>query len=86
MAIGVSGLIILALAAGALFLIFLIKPLRWLWHVGLRATLGGVCMWGISVLFPAFGVVGVNMTTLLVAGVLGLPGVAALYVTQFLMR
>ncbi|MBQ9090882.1 MAG: pro-sigmaK processing inhibitor BofA family protein [Anaerotignum sp.] len=66
----------------ALALIALAKPLRLLVRFGFSAVLGGFALFLGQSLGAA---VGLNAATLLVAGVLGLPGVAGMYVLSFLL-
>lgn len=66
----------------ALALIALAKPLQVLLRFGLSAVLGGFALF----LGQSLGAsVGLNGATLLVAGLLGLPGVAGLYVLSFML-
>ena len=66
----------------ALALIALAKPLQTLLKFSLTAALGGVVLF----LGQSLGAnVGLNGATLLVSGLLGLPGVAGMFVLSFLL-
>ncbi len=66
----------------ALALIALSKPLRVLLRCGVSALVGGLALF----LGQSMGAaVGVNAATLLVSAVLGIPGVAGLYLLSFLL-
>ena len=66
----------------ALALIAMAKPLQTLLKCGISAALGGVVLF----LGQSLGAeVGVNGATLLVSGLLGLPGVAGMFVLSFLL-
>ena len=66
----------------ALALIALAKPLRLLMRFFLSAARGGFALFLGQSLGAA---VGLNAATLCIAGVLGLPGVAGMYVLSFLL-
>ena len=66
----------------ALSLIALAKPLQWLMRFFLSAALGGFALFLGQSLGAA---VGLNAVTLLVAGLLGLPGVAGMLVLSVLL-
>lgn len=66
----------------ALALIALSKPLQAFCKFGLSAVAGGVVLF----LGQSLGAeVGLNAVTLLVSGLLGLPGVAGMFVLSFLL-
>jgi len=61
-------------------------PIRWFWKVFLNSACGFVCLWllnSVSVftglLFP------INYVTVILAGFLGLPGIALLAVVQWVL-
>lgn len=66
----------------ALALIALSKPLQMLLRCGVSAVVGGAALFLGQSLGAA---VGVNGATLLVCAVLGMPGVAGLYLLSFLL-
>ncbi len=66
----------------ALALIALAKPLQMLLRFGLSAAVGGILLFLGQSLGAA---VGVNGATLLAAGILGLPGVAGLFLLSFIL-
>lgn len=66
----------------ALALIALSKPLQMFLRFLFSAVVGGIVLF----LGQSLGVsVGLNLATVLVAGLLGLPGVAGMYALSFLM-
>lgn len=66
----------------ALALIALSKPLRAFCKFGLSAVVGGIILF----LGQSLGAeVGLNVVTLLISGLLGLPGVAGMFVLSFLL-
>ena len=66
----------------ALVLIALSKPLQVLLRLMFSAAVGG----GLLFLGQSFGMgVGVNAATLLVSAILGVPGVAGMYILSFLL-
>ena len=66
----------------ALALIALSKPLQMFLRFLFSAVVGGIVLF----LGQSLGVsVGLNLATVLVAGLLGLPGVAGMFVLSFLM-
>lgn len=73
---------LLLVSLGVLLLVALAKPLRLLLRFLVSAGIGGVLLY----LGGTLGLgVGVNAWTLLVSGVLGLPGVAGIAALSFLL-
>ena len=61
-------------------------PIRWFWKISINSACGFLCLWLLNsvsaftgLLFP------VNAVTVLIAGFLGLPGIAALALAQFFL-
>lgn len=73
---------LLVVSLGILLLVALAKPLRLLLRFALSAGIGGVLLY----LGSSLGLsVGINAWTLLVSGVLGLPGVAGIAALSILL-
>ena len=74
-------LIVLACAA-ALLIGAMRRKLEWLLTVVMRSVLGTIAIYFINSLLAALGIslgVGINAVTVLTAGILGIPGLLALY-------
>ena len=61
-------------------------PIRWFWKISINSACGFFCLWLLNsvsaftgLLFP------VNAVTVVIAGFLGLPGIAALALAQFFL-
>ena len=61
-------------------------PIRWFWKLSINSTCGFLCLWLLNSIatftnlyFP------VNAVTVVIAGFLGLPGIAALALVQFFL-
>ena len=61
-------------------------PIRWFWKLSVNSACGFCCLWLLNALavytslyFP------INSVTVIVAGFLGLPGIAALALIQFFL-
>ncbi|MDA8064732.1 MAG: pro-sigmaK processing inhibitor BofA family protein [Thermaerobacter sp.] len=67
-------------ALGALLLLrALRRPLGWMLRLAWRAAVGGAVIWVLDLAGASLGVhVGINPLTVLLVGVLGLPGLALL--------
>lgn len=73
-------------AAGALLLVLLRRPLGWLGRAAARTGAGLAFLWLIRGVSPLVGVsLGVNLLNAAVLGVLGVPGLALLLMTQWLI-
>lgn len=63
--------------------LFFIKPLKLVFRMVLNCAFGAVMLWGINYVGGIFGVqLGLNLFTSAVAGFMGVPGVALLYVIK----
>ncbi len=74
-------LIVLACAA-ALLIGAMRRKLEWLLNVVMRSVLGTIAIYFINSFLAALGIslgVGINAVTVLTAGILGIPGLLALY-------
>ncbi|MCG0239800.1 MAG: pro-sigmaK processing inhibitor BofA family protein [Firmicutes bacterium] len=66
--------------AGAVLLRWLVEPLRYLGLLAGRMALGYLCLWALNLVGLAAGFhLPLNPVTGLVVGVLGLPGLATVY-------
>ena len=61
-------------------------PIRWFWKLSINSACGFLCLWLLNSMaaftnlyFP------VNAVTVVIAGFLGLPGIGALAIVQFLL-
>ena len=61
-------------------------PIRWFWKLSINSACGFLCLWLLNsvsaftgLLFP------VNAVTVLIAGFLGLPGIAVLALVQYFL-
>lgn len=63
------------------------KPLKLLLRVGINAAAGSAIVYGLNlVLGPLTGLeIGLNIVTIAVLGVLGLPGIVALFAVQAIL-
>ena len=69
-----------------LLLKLLVLPIRWFWKIFINSICGFLCLWLLNsisgftgLLFP------INSVTALVAGFLGLPGIALLAILQLVL-
>ncbi len=78
-----TGLLIIAASCGVVLLIGVMRRrLEWLLNVVMRSILGTVAMYFVNSALASLGIslgVGINAVTVLTSGVLGLPGLVALY-------
>ncbi len=64
----------------------LFVPLKYLWRLILNGILGGLLLVAINLVGGLFGVtLAINPVTALVAGFLGIPGVALLFLLQIIL-
>lgn len=78
--------LILPAALLALTLRLLVKPLKWFWRLGLHVVCGFLCLWLLNAAAPFTDVYfPLNLVTVLVAGILGLPGIVLLAVIQIVL-
>ena len=68
--------LIIPIALTAALIRLLLLPIRWITKVGIHGTFGFLCLW---VLNSVSGITGVylpiNAVTVLIAGILGVPGI-----------
>ena len=77
------GTMLIILACAAVLLIGAMRrKLEWLLNVVMRSVLGAIAIYFINSLLAMLGIslgVGINAVTVLTAGILGMPGLLALY-------
>lgn len=78
--------ILLPLLLLMLLLKLLVLPIRWFWKIFVNSGCGILCLWLLNsisgftgLLFP------INSVTVLIAGFLGLPGIALLAILQLVL-
>ena len=78
--------ILLPLLLLMLLLKLLVLPIRWFWKIFVNSSCGFLCLWLLNsisgftgLLFP------INSVTVLIAGFLGLPGIALLAILQLVI-
>ena len=65
----------------ALLLRLLVMPIKWFWKLFLNSGCGFVCLWLLNTAAPFTGIqFPMNAATVLIAGILGLPGIGLLAV------
>lgn len=78
-----KGMILIIAACAVVLLIGLVRSkMEWLLNVFMRGILGTVAIYFVNSALAAVGIslgVGINAVTVLTSGVLGLPGLLALY-------
>ena len=78
-----TGMIVLGIiCAGILFISILQSNVEWLINLLMRGVLGTVCIYFMNLALEKAGIslgVGINAVTILTSGILGIPGVVALY-------
>ena len=78
-----KGMILIVAACAAVLLIGLVRSkMEWLLNVFMRGILGTVAIYFVNSALGAMGItlgVGINAVTVLTSGILGLPGLLALY-------
>lgn len=76
-------ILLIAAACGLVLLIGAMRgKMEWLLNVVLRSILGTVAMYFVNSVLATLGIslgVGINVVTILTSGILGLPGLVALY-------
>lgn len=73
---------ILAVCAAVLFMGIIKRKMEWLLNVLMRSILGTIAIYFINNTLAGAGIVlgvGINPVTVLTSGILGLPGLAAIY-------
>ena len=74
-----------------LLLVFLLLrlialPIRWFWKISINSVCGFFCLWLLNSVTAFMGLsFPVNAVTVIIAGFLGLPGIAALALAQFFL-
>lgn len=74
-----------------LLLVFLLLrlialPIRWFWKISINSVCGFFCLWLLNSVTAFTGLsFPVNAVTVIIAGFLGLPGIAALALAQFFL-
>ena len=78
-----TGILLIAAACGLVLLIGAVRSkAEWLLNIVLRSILGTVAMYFVNSSLASVGIslgVGINAVTILTSGILGLPGLMALY-------
>ena len=63
-----------------------LAPMKLAWKVGLNAASGFICLWLLNLISGFTGVLfPINAVTILIAGFLGLPGIALLAMLQLIL-
>ncbi len=86
MAEGQGILLLISIGAALLLLISLRKRTEWLLNFILRMVMGSLAILAVNELLAGMGInggIGVNPVTVLTSGMLGFPGLAALYGIYF---
>lgn len=74
-----------------LLLVFLLLrlialPIRWFWKISINSVCGFFCLWLLNSVAAFTGLsFPVNAVTVVIAGFLGLPGIAALALVQYFL-
>ena len=74
-----------------LLLVFLLLrlialPIRWFWKISINSVCGFFCLWLLNSVTAFTGLsFPVNAVTVIIAGFLGLPGIAVLALAQFFL-
>ena len=64
---------------GVLLVRLLLLPMKWIFKLGVHAGCGFLCLWLLNTVSPMTGIAfPINAVTVLVAGILGLPGIGGL--------
>ena len=68
------------------FLRLCVLPMKWIWKLGVNSLCGFACLWLLNLISGFTGIFfPINPVTVLVTGFLGLPGIALLAVSQFIL-
>ena len=71
---------------GILLLKLLLTPMKWIFKLALHALTGFICLWLLNLISGFTGILfPINAVTALIAGFLGLPGIAVLGILQFIL-
>ena len=80
-----STLLIPALLAFGLLRV-IAMPIRWFWKISINSTCGFFCLWLLNSVAAFTGLYfPVNAVTVVIAGFLGLPGIALLAILQLVL-
>ena len=61
-------------------------PIRWFWKISINSVCGFFCLWLLNSVAAFTGIsFPVNAVTVVIAGFLGLPGIAALALMQYFL-
>ena len=61
-------------------------PIRWFWKISINSACGFFCLWLLNSVAAFTGIsFPVNAVTVVIAGFLGLPGIAALALMQYFL-
>lgn len=64
----------------------MLAPIKWFWKLFLNTLCGFLCLWLVNTAAPVTGlVIPINLVTVTVTGVLGLPGICVLALAQRLL-
>lgn len=64
----------------------MLAPIKWFWKLLLNTLCGFLCLWLVNTAAPVTGlVIPINLVTVTVTGVLGLPGICVLALAQCLL-
>ena len=74
--------IIISLVICLMMLIWVIGK-EYIIRILLRTVVGGCIIMGLNMILPSTFYIGLNVLTLAVAGILGIPGVGLLYIIQW---
>lgn len=78
--------IILPLVLLPVLLRLMLLPLKWAWKLFLNTLCGFLCLWLVNTLSPITGLtLPINLVTVTVTGVLGLPGMIVLALVQLFL-
>ena len=83
-----NGVILLMLAVCGLLaaIVVMSGPIKMLIKLALSCAVGAAAIYGINFIIGGLGLkVGINLFTAAVSGILGLPGVAALYIVKMII-
>jgi len=71
---------------GLVAILFFNRQLKAVFSVVRNAALGGIGIWLCNMLLAPFGLaVGINLLTVFIVGILGIPGFMLLYLTQWMI-
>lgn len=64
----------------------MLAPIKWFWKLFLNTLCGFLCLWLVNTAAPVTGlVIPINLVTVTVTGVLGLPGICVLALAQWFL-